>query len=353
MEKYTNLHTLLHNVDTPDYYKPDSQTIITIKAIVTKATTNGEDCLQLVNDLVRKHDLDTIDKDIVKRFCLEYILRKHSFVVASKLRKEYNEDYQIQASFKYLEMDPDKFWFLLQFCIFYVDILMKRKIRKMPSVRKQLESFVDNVSKMNFDNDNWMKSAPALSGTLSFCVDEIKDSKITIKNPYTIHLISSLINDFLKSLHDNNTNLQLDEEHPVLSGDVMHHFGKLSHVKIPFDQLSKPEELSEEQKAFYDLILSDPYVYMESEKEKAKLFKDLAFDYINTKSPTTKCVKDFFPNYDGKDNIMVTASKWFLLSKLLYRLHYIRLQPKGKESKEERSKNCLYNDPDFLKNYIK
>ena len=95
MENYTKLHTLLHNVDTPDYYKPDSQTIITIKAIVTKATTNGEDCLQLVNDLVRKHHLDTIDKDgnnypIVKRFCLEYILRKHSFVVASKLRKEYN-----------------------------------------------------------------------------------------------------------------------------------------------------------------------------------------------------------------------------------------------------------------------
>lgn len=355
MENVSELYTLLHS----DIPTSEKKTIIDIKTIAANIDTLHEDCLCLVNDLVRKHKLDTIDPEgknypLVRKFCLDYIKRQHPFVFATQIRKDYNEDYQIQASFKHLDMDPDKFWYLLLFCIFYVDSIMKRLIRKSPPVRKQLESFVDNVSKMNFDDKNWMNSAPKLSGTLSFCVDELNETKITIKDPYAIHLIASLINDYLNLKHDNFTNLQLDKEHPVLSGDEMYKFGKMSHVKIPFDQLSKPEELTEEQKAFYNLVLSDPYErYDKSEVDKIRLFKELVFDYINTASPTTKCVKDFFPDYDGNDNVKVTVSKWFLLSKLIYRLKYLRLQPKGNESKEKRSKSCLYNDPDFLKNYLK
>ena len=370
MAAQSRLKDLLDN-GIPDYNSLERQARNDKYKEIVSLDVRNEPCLELVNDFASKHinkgatekEREEYRTSVIKRFCLDYILKKRPFCRTAALKKDYYNDYEIQGSYQCFEIDPEKFWYLLLFCRFYVNALTGFIPIKKQSVREQLQSFVQEVSKMDFSSDNWINSYyPNHAGKISFYLDKDRKSLINITDPRTIHLLYMLIKKYLSDKHDKATSYSLDINNE-LNENIRSFINMSNKVSLPptFKELTDSisnKTLTEQQSKLFDIAEWQTYVSSEKtyQVKTISLMCYYLMAYIGNAKVTNKQMCDFFPEYNDKNNKdlyhhrsdRISVSKWFLLSRLIYKLKFLPIR-----TNDQKNNDRFYNDAHYLEDYLR
>ena len=302
--------------------------------------------LEYVSKFINEILLNVTDNNVhtisyVRLYCRHQILNLQKRTQYKEYRYRYNNDVDIQTTIDYYRLDKDKFWHLLQFCKYYVDSLHEKATYKIPSIKEQLESFVDMANKMNYTSDDWIRAYPEHQGSLYLKIGDKKHTEI--KDPRTIHLLSIIISNYLKRIDnvDRETKKQLEkvqEAYTDINGRIAYLISK--GVTIPYKQLNGVG-LKGEQKELYNLCKKrdkDTLVKKHGEKKKTALLAYYMDSYL-------KIIKSNQKKHNAQKTNLSTDN-YLLIARLLVIIHY--LPPKICDDKEY---TALYSDK-FKREYL-
>ena len=253
-----------------------------------------------------------------------------------KQREAYYNDKEILASIKDFGIDPDQFWYLLQFCKDYVMSLTKGLEKRYLSVREDLNMLVNEISKMGFDNEEWDKAYPRSLGEMTVKVED--NHKIT--NYKTLHLLMRLVKDYLNKKHDYETNIYLDAQEFQQSKDL---------IKYMYC-INNEEHLTDKEREFLDSYnpwldkSKDTKYDSKSDSRRMALFTYYIEQFLKGKEGQKKYVYEYYPDYN--QGVGINHNKLFLISKLIYIMSDIHKIPIEKRQK-------LRDDSTFLKDCLK
>lgn len=303
--------------------------------------------LSLVNDFARKRHLaeeydDGNNLAVVGRFCGTHIwsFRDNTFrTIYGTQWRLFKQDYEVLASIKDYNLDPDQFWYLLLFCKKYVDKLTTNLSIFRPSVDEELNTIVAAINGMAFNSSDWTTAYPKEMGKLEVTISGKKKCVITGHN--TLHLLSELISNFQNKYHT-----EVEEFH------LYSHFDKESEKEMRWEYLNGKECLSEEEKVELQTIEKDIVIGVDtdglynerSDYQKIALFKYFIIDYLNRAEPKKQNIDVY---YDYKKGYATINNKLFLISKLIKYIYNYGIKWSGVDLKK------LYNNRDCLKNNIK
>ena len=324
---------------------------ITCKQIneLFKFNVGKEPKLSLVNDFAHKHHLEDefFDEggnlDIVRRFCGNHILslnKPDKRVIYTKQRESFKADFHVLASIRDFNIeDPDQVWYLLMFCKKHVDDLTSKLPFKNPSVKEELETLVDEISAMNFNNEDWTQGYPEYNGYIDITVGG--RDKHTIKSHYSLHLLSDLINQYLHRIHTEQELFIMDN-----------HFDMEDKDQLRWKYLNGKECLTTEEEKelrYLDktlLLRSDNSVLFE-ERDKYKkiaLLKFFIIDYFNNEG-TVKHSVDYYYENQCKGMDCLHNRLWLVAKLISYISNYGELWPINRVK--------LYNEESYLKDNLK
>ena len=263
----------------------------------------------------------------VQDFLIELIntLNKAPGIIYSQQRKMYYENKEVLASIRDLNIDPDQFWYLLQFCKYYVFSHTKNLNKTYQSIRADLKMLVDEISKMEFENEDWRVSYPRRSGGLTINIDNNSHRHIT--NYRTLHLLSSIIQDYLNRKQDYDTSVHLDMPTIQESKDF---------VRYMYCRRNK-EKLTDEEVNFYETY--DPWNDDSKETKydtratmrRVALFTYYIEQFLKGKKGHKEYVHEYYPDYNH--GVGICHEKIFLISKLIYIMGDIHDIPREKRHK--------------------
>lgn len=254
-------------------------------------------------------------------------------------RNDYFADKEVQASIKDYGIDPSQFWFFLQYCKYYVISKTKKLDKSYPSVRQDLEMLVSEITRMEFEDKDWTNAYPRYTGSLS--IDIEGSEKHSIIHYKTLHLLATIIQDYLEQKHSYETNLFLDNPEYMESREF---------IKYMYCRGNK-DIMTEEEKEFYETY--NPWLDNSLETKYdtganmriVALFTYFVEQFLKDRNPQKKYVYEYYQDYNH--GIGINHNKLFLISKLLYimgpDIHGI--------DKEKRKK--LYDDPRYLKDCLR
>lgn len=278
----------------------------------------------------------------VQEFLRELIntLNKAPGIIYLQQRKMYYENKEVLASILDFNIDPDQFWYLLQFCKYYVFSHTKNLNKTYQSTRDDLKMLVDELSKMEFENADWSISYPRRSGKLTIKVDCNNQHHIT--NYRTLHLLSAIIQDYLDRKHDYNTSVKLDMHTIQESKDF---------VKYMYCRGNK-EKLTDEEVIFYETYnpwnddSKDTKYDTDAAMRRVALFTYYIEQFLKDKKGQKEYVHEYFSDYNP--GVGISHNKLFLISRLIYIMGDIHDIPKEKRHK------LLDNDnPNYLKDCLR
>ena len=319
-------------------YKPKE--IESIKTEILKMDVTSVPCLTMVNKFVEDNSNIRHYKDegknyyCIRKFCLDYILKEGVFAKLESYenRKKYDEDYVVLAMIRCYKHDPDQFWFMLQFLIFYVEALTTNVPKTLPSVKDQLLSLADSIlSNLDYNKEDWKKGYPKYTGKLSFFKEDSKNPKISITDYRTLHYLSV----FIKTHFEKADDPALDELHfKETREDIM--IGYLGSKIITLRKQGDENKINEVKPTFLSVIDKGPFEITEDSSD-AKTLAIFAYFFLHVvlgHNPLrNKGIIDFYPEYQppmdpntgfvpNPITMIVTTNRWVLFSKLIYRLNY-------------------------------
>ncbi len=294
--------------------------------------------LALVMDFANKHEISKSKYDevnnpyFIRKFCFDYIVGNAPFDNYKDKQSYYSGDHSVLQSIEAFNLDTKQIWFLLMFCIYYVDYKTRNIVYKSLSIRKQLKSIVDEVAKMIFSGDNWILDYPKHVGTLTLKVEG--RSEIEINDVRTIHLLSSLIQHFLKEDHDVETTEALNKRNNVFSRKMIE-FAYINRtrrkMKIPFKKINDAKYIASKAPNYYKIITADTYnTHEDMTLKRVALFKFYVIEYFNE--------NNYNKQYEYTIN-SYTKSPYFIISKLLSILDYWGIKRTNKENEYQKNKD--------------
>ncbi len=337
-----------------------------IKAIISTEALEKESSLSLVLDFYMKNiyykivdglwevgDMYAIGLmeselkyDEVQKFLLKLIYSLHKPIGTSyiKQRELYNNDKELLASIRDFGLEPEQFWFLLQFCKYDVISQTKNLDKAYPSIKEDLEMLMNEIAKMEFDDKDWRVSLPRTNGELIIKVGSNEQHKIF--HHTTLHLLYIIIKEYLDRKHDHDTDIHLN----------LHELQKSNNLIRYLYCMRNKSKLSIEEKNFYDSY--NPFFnedYRETKYNSKSSMRIIALFtyYIEQflkerevqKQDKKKYVYEYYPDYNPA--VGINHSKLFLISKLLYimgaDIHGIEMSKRHK----------LYDDSHYLKDCLR
>ena len=254
-----------------------------------------------------------------------------------KQREAYYNDKEVLASIIDFGINPDQFWFLLQFCKYYVFSQTKNLYKRYPSVREDLEMLIDAISKMEFDDSDWDSAYPRFCGELTIKINNKKQHNII--NHKALNLLSTIIKEYLNKKHDYDIDYHLNNQDIQESKDLIKYMycignkSKLTEDEKTFCKTYNPW-FDKEEEIKYDSIMS----------RRMALFTYYIEQFLKDKVGHEKSVCVYYPEYN--ESVGINHDKLFLISKLIYILGDIHNIPKDKRNK-------LYGENRFLKDCLR
>lgn len=275
----------------------------------------------------------------VQNFLFNLIVSFHKATGAIyvKQRESYYNDKEVLASIIDFGIDPDQFWFVLQFCKYYVFSQTKKLNKRYPSAREDLGMLIDAISKMDFDGSDWNSAYPRYCGELVFKINNKKQHNII--NHRTLNLLSTIIKEYLDKKHDYDTDYRLNNQDIQESKDFIKYMycigkeSKLTDDEKDFCEAYNPW-LDKDEETKYESIAS----------RRMALFTYYIEQFLKDKKGRKKYVYEYYSEYNH--GIGINHNKLFLISNLIYIMSDIH-----DISKEKRYK--LKDDPRYLKDCLR
>ena len=294
-----------------------------------------------IGDMLGLGLIESEEKYLEVQDFLRYLIYTHHKPVGLSYIKQYKAYYNdkgVLATIKDFGFDPEQFWYLLHFCKYYVNSRTKNLDKSYPSVREDLEMLVNEISKMEFDNIDWRISLPRTKGELSIKVDK-KQHKII--HHTTLHLLSTIVQEYLDKKHDYDTDYHLNVHELQISDKLIkylycrHNISKLTVEEKEFYNTYNPFNKEDVRETQYD---------SRSNMRRVALFTYYIEHYLDGRVGHKNYVYEIYTDYDNHSE-GINHDKLFLISQLLYimgsDLHQISKEKRHNLLEKNYLKDCL------------
>lgn len=133
--------------------------------------------------------------------CLDFAEAYFLNNVDVHFKENYLRNHYVTDALKHYQIDLSEFWYLLIYLKSKVDRSKKVPMSYETTPNDDLKRLSDEIKKMEFENLYEMHSESKYDGALYFKL-ELQKKTICIDNPYSLHFIAKLIDDYIPKVED-------------------------------------------------------------------------------------------------------------------------------------------------------